>query len=255
MMRKVALGSVARYAPWNAHPSYRRMAPGTLAELGASILASLGGSGPNVLGLPMVRRICLLIVDGLGWELLRDHPAAAPFLSELAMNARPLTAGFPATTVTSLTTLGTGRAPGEHGMLGYQVIIPGQHRLLNGLRWDDRIDPEQWQPRPTIYQRAVAADIAAYYVAPRAFRKSGLTRAAMRGAQYRPADSMGALQARRRSRSTMPRTRIVTVYHGDLDATGHTFGVGSDAWYYQLTHVDRLAEQIAARCRAIRRCT
>ncbi len=117
-------------------PSY---GSGTLAELGASILASVGGSGRNVLGLPEVRRVCLLIVDGLGWELLRAHPAAAPFLSELAMNARPLTAGFPATTVTSLTTLGTGRPPGQHGALGYQVIIPGQNRLLNGLRWDDHV--------------------------------------------------------------------------------------------------------------------
>jgi Type I phosphodiesterase / nucleotide pyrophosphatase len=230
----------ARSAP--LVPSY---GSGTLAELGASILASVGGSGTNVLGLPPVRRVCLLIVDGLGWELLRGHPAAAPFLSELAMNARPLTAGFPATTVTSLTTLGTGRPPGQHGVLGYQVAIPGEHRLLNGLRWDDRIDPEQWQPQPTIYQRAVAADIAAYYVAARAFRKSGLTRAAMRGAQYRAADSMGALAGEAALALSSSENAIVTVYHGDLDATGHAFGVGSDAWYYQLAHVDKLAEQIA----------
>jgi len=218
---------------------------GTLAELGASILASVGGSGANVLGLPEVRRVCLLIVDGLGWELLRDHPAAAPFLSELAMNARPLVAGFPATTVTSLTSLGTGRAPGQHGVLGYQVLIPGQNRLLNGLRWDERIDPEQWQPQRTIYERAVAADIAAYYVAPRAFRRSGLTRAAMRGAKYRPADSMGALAAEAVRALNDAENAIVTAYHGDLDSTGHAFGVASDGWYNQLAHVDKLAEQIA----------
>jgi hypothetical protein len=223
-------------------PSY---GSGTLAELGASILASVGGSGTNVLGLPEARRVCLLIVDGLGWELLRAHPAAAPFLSELAMNARPLTAGFPATTVTSLTTLGTGRPPGQHGALGYQVVIPGENRLLNGLRWDDRIDPAQWQPLPTIYERAVAADIAAYYVASRAFRRSGLTRAAMRGARYRPADSMGALAGEAALALNDSENAIVTVYHGDLDATGHAFGVWSEAWYYQLTHVDKLAEQIA----------
>jgi hypothetical protein len=230
----------ARSAPFV--PSY---GSGTLAELGASVLASVGGSGTNVLGLPPVRRVCLLIVDGLGWELLRGHPAAAPFLSELAMNARPLTAGFPATTVTSLTTLGTGCAPGQHGVLGYQVAIPGQHRLLNGLRWDDNVDPEQWQPQPTIYQRAVAADIAAYHVAPRAFRRSGLTRAAFRGAQYRPADSMGALAGEAALALNDSENAIVTVYHGDLDSTGHAFGVGSDAWYYQLAHVDKLAEQLA----------
>ncbi len=217
----------------------------TLAELAASILASAGGSGRNVLGLPEARRVCLLIVDGLGWELLRDHPAAAPFLSELAMNAQPLAAGFPATTVTSLTSLGTGVGPGHHGMLGYQVAVPGHNWLLNGLRWDDRIDPARWQPRPTIYERAVAADIAAYHVAPRAFRRSGLTRAAMRGATYRPADSMGALAAETAAALGESDNAIVTAYHGDLDATGHVFGVGSEAWYYQLAHIDKLAEQIA----------
>ena len=39
---------------------------------------------------------------------------------------------------------------------------------------------------------------------------------------------------------------LVTVYHGDLDNTGHMFGVGSDAWYNQLAHVDKLAEQLAS---------
>ena len=223
-------------------PSY---GSGSLADLGASLLASVGGAGDNVLGLPGTRKACLLLVDGLGWELLRDHPAAAPFLSELAINAGPLAAGFPATTVTSLTTLGTGSPPGQHGMLGYQVAIPGEDRLLNGLRWDERIDPAQWQPRPTIYERAAAAGIGAYHVAQRSFRGSGLTRAAMRGAEYRPADGMGALAAQAAAAASGPDQAIVTVYHGDLDAAGHVFGVGSDAWYYQLAHVDKLAEQIA----------
>ena len=223
-------------------PSYGHR---TLAELGASILASVGGPGNNVLGLPEVRRACLLIVDGLGWELLRAHPAAAPFLSELAMNAQPLAAGFPATTVTSLTSLGTGTPPGQHGVLGYQVAVPGEHWLLNGLRWDSRIEPETWQPRRTIYERAVAADIAAYYVAQRAFRTSGLTRASSRGARYIPADSMGSLAGEAAAVLEDTDNAIVTVYHGDLDATGHVLGVGSYAWYYQLAHVDKLAEQIA----------
>jgi hypothetical protein len=223
-------------------PSY---GSGSLADLGASLLASVGGAGDNVLGLPGSRKACLLLVDGLGWELLRDHPAAAPFLSELAINAGPLAAGFPATTVTSLTTLGTGSPPGQHGMLGYQVAIPGEDRLLNGLRWDERIDPAQWQPRPTIYERAAAAGIGAYHVAQRSFRGSGLTRAAMRGAEYRPADSMGALAAQAAAAACESDHAIVTAYHGDLDAAGHVFGVGSDAWYYQLAHVDKLAEQIA----------
>jgi hypothetical protein len=220
----------------------------TLADLSSSVLASLDPDSPesaNVLGLAPAHRACLLIVDGLGWDLLRDHPAAAPFLSELARDARPITAGFPATTVTSLGSLCTGLPPGQHGILGYQVIVPGENRLLNGLRWDSRVDPRRWQPRPTIYERAVAAGIAAVHVAQRSFRGTGLTEATMRGADYRPADSMGALAAQGATAMAEYGRALVVVYHGDLDGTGHVFGVGSEAWYNQLAHVDKLAEQLA----------
>jgi Type I phosphodiesterase / nucleotide pyrophosphatase len=227
-------------------PSY---GASTLADLSSSILASLDPEAPaeqNVLGLAPAQRACLLIVDGLGWELLRDHPAVAPFLSELARNSRPITAGFPATTVTSLGSLCTGRPPGQHGILGYKVLVPGEDILLNALRWDSRIDPRRWQPLPTIYERATAAGIEAVHVALGAFRGTGLTVATMRGASYRPADSMGALAAQGAAAIKDSGRALVTVYHGDLDNTGHMFGVGSDAWYNQLAHVDKLAEQLAS---------
>jgi Type I phosphodiesterase / nucleotide pyrophosphatase len=227
-------------------PSY---GSATLADLSSSILASLDPEAPpeqNVLGLAPAQRACLLIVDGLGWELLRDHPAVAPFLSELARNSKPITAGFPATTVTSLGSLCTGLPPGQHGMLGYKVLVPGEDILLNALRWDSRVDPRQWQPRPTIYERATAAGIEAVHVALGAFRGTGLTVATQRGASYRPADSMGALAAQGAAAVAEHGRAFVTVYHGDLDNTGHSFGVGSDAWYNQLAHVDKLAEQLAS---------
>jgi hypothetical protein len=227
-------------------PSY---GTATLADLSSSILASLDRETPesqNVLGLPPAERACLLIVDGLGWEQLRDHPAAAPFLSELARNSRPITAGFPATTSTSLASLGTGSPPGQHGMVGYKVSVPGEDILLNALRWDSRVDPRQWQPLPTVYERATAAGIAAVHVARGSFRGRGLTIAALRGAELRSADSMGALAAQGAAALAEHGRAYVMVYHGDLDSTGHMFGVGSDSWYYQLAHVDKLAEQLAS---------
>jgi Type I phosphodiesterase / nucleotide pyrophosphatase len=225
-------------------PSYGE---GTLPDLASSVLGSLGvPEAPNPLGLPATGRACLLIVDGLGWELLRAHPAAAPFLSEMGRDGRPLTAGFPSTTVTSLGSLGTGRPPGMHGMLGYQVAVPGTGRLLNGLRWDSRVDPTTWQPGPTIYERAVAAGLGAFWVGPGRFADSGLTRAAMRGASYRPASTLGASVDQAGIALHAEDRALVTVYEASLDRTGHEFGCGSDAWYYQLGHVDKLAEQLAS---------
>lgn len=221
---------------------------GTLPDLACSLLASLRVRGePDVLGLPPADRACLLIVDGLGWELLREHPAAAPFLSELAANGGPISAGFPATTVTSLSSLGTGLPPGQHGMLGYQVAQPGAGKLLNALRWDPDVDPLVWQPAPTIFQRAAAAGVHAFYVGPTRFRGSGLSIAFARGVDYRGANSLGELAARAQEalRSGADGRKLTVVYHGHLDATGHAYGIDSDAWRYELAHVDKLAEQLA----------
>jgi hypothetical protein len=216
----------------------------TLADLSQSLLASAGVPGAeNVLGLPQASRVCLLLVDGLGWDLLRKHADAAPFLSGLA--GRALTAGFPATTVTSLTSLGTGRPPGQHGMLGYQVRIPATGHLLNLLRWDKSVDPIEWQPGDTIFERAAAAGIGAFRVASGAFRHSGLSAAAMRGADYRPAETPGALVARTAAAVAERPRALAMVYTGDVDSTGHALGCESAAWRFQLSHTDRLAEQLA----------
>lgn len=219
---------------------------GSLSDLATSLLAALGVPGEaNPLGLPPAERICLLVIDGMGWEQLRDHPAAAPFLSELAVNGGQLTAGFPATTVTSLSSLGTGRPPGQHGMFGYQVAVPGRGKLLNGLRWDDSVDPLAWQPGSTVYERAAQAEVATYRVAASALAKTGLSRAVMRGTSYRSADSLGELVAAAADALRGPGRALVTVYHAQLDGTGHRMGCTSDAWRYQLGHVDKLAEQLA----------
>src|ERR1700735_2817587 len=225
-------------------PSYGES---SLADLSSSILSSLTGSASgNVLGLPDTGRACLLIIDGLGLELLRAHQAAAPFLAELAFNSRPLTAGFPSTTVTSLGSIGTGLPPSVHGMLGYQVAIPGTGKLLNGLNWPKDVDPVEWQSRPTIFERAFAAGVSSTYIAPRGYEKSGLSMAALRGPQFKGADSLGTLAALTADALAESEAALVAAYHGDLDMTGHVYGVSSQAWEFQLSHVNRLVEQLAS---------
>jgi hypothetical protein len=219
----------------------------TLADLSRSLLASAGVPGePDALSLPRSDRVCLLVVDGLGWELLRSNAADAPFLAALAESGSCVSAGFPATTATSLGSLGTGRPPGQHGLLGYQVRVPGTGRLLNALRWDKAVDAVSWQPGTTIFERAAAAGLGAYRVATGAFRHSGLSIAAMRGADYRAAETPGALVARAAEALSERPRGFAMVYTGDLDATGHAWGSESQAWRFQLGHVDRLAEQLAA---------
>jgi hypothetical protein len=223
-----------------------RYGQSTLAELGPSLLASLGVPGEdNALGLPRADRACLLLIDGLGWHLLGANRHAAPFLSGLLPDGRRLAAGFPATTVTSLSSLGTGRPPGQHGLLGYQVRVPETGQLLNALRWDKAVDPVAWQPDSTIFERAVAAGVAAFRIAQGSFERTGLSVASMRGADYRAANTPGALVARTAQALASEPRSFALVYTGDLDSTGHACGSASPAWPYQLAQVDLLARQLA----------
>ncbi|MFA1543976.1 alkaline phosphatase family protein [Actinomadura monticuli] len=223
-----------------------RYGAGALADLPGSVLASLGvPDAVNVLGLPGLPRACVLLVDGLGWEQLKEHPDEAPYLN--AMDGGPITAGFPATTVTSLASLGTGAPPGAHGLLGLQVAIPGAGRLLNCLHWkDDDPDPAVFQPVPTAYERAAADGVEVGYVSLRQYRRSGLSRATARGAEYLSAEGLGQLVGRTEMALCRGDRAYVTAYHADLDGTGHRFGVDSADWRHQLRFVDTLAQQIAA---------
>ena len=230
-------------------PVLPRYGEASLDAVATSVLASLGVAGePNPFRLPPARRVCLLVVDGLGWELLSAHPAAAPFLSELARTAPAITAGFPATTATSLASLGTGRPPGQHGMLGYQVAIPGAGALLNALRWDSKVDPVRWQPDSTIFERAAAAGVGCYRVArPRSRDPACRWRPCAAPGSW-PPGTPGALVSRAAlamAAADGAGPALVSVYYGDLDTTGHVLGCGSDAWQYQLAYVDKLAEQLA----------
>ncbi|MEV7013514.1 nucleotide pyrophosphatase/phosphodiesterase family protein [Streptosporangium sp. NPDC051022] len=227
----------------------------SLADLSSSLLAvlgmktdgtgSTGGGTGNPLGLEPAGRVLLFLVDGLGAELLRAHPETAPFLS--ARPGRVLTAGFPATTATSLGTLGTGLAPGEHGMLGYRLAVPGAGYLLNCLRWTASgplIPPDEWQPTPTVFERAAAAGIPVSYVAPSAFGPTPFNRAVYRGVGFVGADTLDDRVEGVRAALAEPRAHV-TVYYGDLDAAGHRFGWGSPEWLEQLAVVDGLAERLA----------
>ena len=233
-------------------PAYGRA---SLADLMPSVLASLGVAGEaDVLGLPGTARAVVLLVDGMGERLLRRHADEAPFLSSLA--SRDLTAGFPATNVTSLSSFGTGLPPGEHGLTGYTSWVEEVDDAVGWLTWSsvrggadlrERLVPEQVQPRQTVFDRAVAAGVEVTVAAPAHFGGSGLTRAVLRGGDYRgtitPGDVVGAAVAGSRAGSRS----LVYCYTADLDTTGHVRGVDSEAWRSQLRLVDRFAEELAGR--------
>ena len=133
---------------------------GVLPAVAASLGISPYAGRPDLLELPPARRAVVVLVDGLGYELIRRRGGHAPFLRSLLPAAYRITAGFPSTTATSMGTFGTGLPPGAHGLLGYEVLVPGEDRLVNELSWEDGPDPLRWQPEPTVFEVAVRAGVA-----------------------------------------------------------------------------------------------
>ncbi|MDA3643209.1 alkaline phosphatase family protein [Saccharopolyspora indica] len=226
-----------------------------LPDVLPSLLGSLGVAGfTDTIGFPECRNAAVLLVDGLGHDLLRDHAADAPFLASL-LTRPPLTAGFPTTTVTSITSLGTGRCAGEHGLVGYTFAEPSGG-LLHPLSWSSRGDhrslldrwpPEQVQPMTTVLERAAAAGVDVRTAVPAEFEGSGLTRAAMRGAEFRGQRAFGDLAAELLDALNADGPALCYGYHGHLDLLGHVHGPGSLPWRLQLTQLDGLVAMLADR--------
>lgn len=224
-------------------PAYHDRSLGDVLPAVAAAMGVDAGLGATSLVLPEAQRYVVFLVDGLGYELLRDHPDEAPFLHSLLDTQAPATVGVPSTTATSLTSLGTGLPPGMHGIVGYTSRIPGSNRLLNALAWDADVDPREWQPHPTAFAQLAKAGVYTTVVNKRDFASSGLTVAGSRGAEFVGADKVGErLAAVVQASADSP--SLTYMYDGDLDWTGHRYGVDSVQWRAQLSMTDAEAEHL-----------
>lgn len=230
----------------------------SLADVMPSVAASLGVDIRNPLGLEPAGDTVLMLVDGLGAELIRQYADEAPTLA--AMTTRMISAGFPSTTATSLTSLAVGAPCSRHGIVGYSFRIGDSDgsTSFNPLRWTldsadgpsalDRFPPHTVQQQPSQLELLASEGIDVNYVMREDFRESGLTRAAFRAdGNYLPANSLteiarGVLDimaAPSRSR------RFVYAYFGDLDMIGHLHGPGSPEWIQSLREVDAFIADLA----------
>jgi hypothetical protein len=221
-----------------------------LGDVVPAVLTAMGAAGfESRISLPAnVAGACVLLIDGLGAELLDAHVEDAPVLAGL--RGQTLSVGFPSTTAAGLAAVGTGHRSGEHGMVGYTFRLPGPG-VINALSWRphpwgedlrDTVEPERVQPIPTTFERAASSGIAVSVVSGAKFTDSGLTRAVLRGGRYVGVHAIGDLAAC--VRTAVAGGGFCYGYHADLDLVGHLYGAGSEAWRMQLRQVDRLVESV-----------
>jgi hypothetical protein len=187
------------------------------------------------------RQVVLLVVDGLGWQQMRDRRSLVPTLS--AMEGAAITTVAPSTTSTALTSISTGAPPGEHGIVGYRVAVHGE--VLNILRWStgagdatNSIPPAKIQSiapflgeRPPVVTRAE-------------FRESGFTAAHLEPARFHGYRTMATLvtEIEQLVRRSEP---FVYAYYEGLDKVAHEYGLG-EHYDNELAWVDHLVERLIA---------
>lgn len=188
----------------------------------------------------------VVLIDGLGAQLLAEHRAEAPALRRLAAQTRIIRTVFPATTATALATLMTGASPLRHGIIGYRGLIgavAGERPrptplVINQLTGHSGLDPADW----VLATADVPAARPLVQVAPEWHRGSHLSRAlypdfTMR--TYRRRDErVDAVVAAVRGPHADGRGPLVYVHLDEVDHAGHYYGPGSAPWREALAEVD-----------------
>jgi hypothetical protein len=226
---------------------------GRITDILPSAYAVLGLAGADRLDLAErvggARRIVLVLVDGLGYHLLPRAAESSGFLADVHAgrigHLDRLECTLPSTTPTSLVSLGTGVLPGEHGILGFTLNIPGTDRLLTHILWRDDPPPERWQPVPTVFTLGSAAGIGSSVVLPAMFAGSGLTRAA-----YGSADFIGLTkgddQVDAIVRALHNGSSFVFGYTAAVDTAAHAHGIASEKWAAAAAYAGQLLERLVA---------
>ena len=189
-------------------------------------------------------QVVLLVLDGIGWEQLRERPDLAPTLG--AMAGGPITSVAPTTTATALTSITTGHSPADHGVVGYRVRVgEGVGQVLNILRWRTPDGDARATVAPATFVLVPVFGGEAVPVVTRAeFAGTGFTLASFRGARivgysvlsglvYEVAALVGAGAS------------FVYAYYDGIDRTAHEFGL--DGHYdAEVRFVDRLVADLLA---------
>ncbi len=201
----------------------------------------IGGWANNVISEDAIgaKAAVVLVIDGLGWNQLQRYAAAAPFLA--GGNGQAITTVAPSTTAAGLTSITTGVAPGEHGIIGYRVRTP--EGLLNCLRWSaggfdalTEIPPAEFQPvepflnsSPTVVTRAE-------------FKNTGFTEAHLRNAKLAGWWTPFTMITQVKNAIKLGE-KLVYAYYDGLDKISHVHGM-NEHYLDELAFVDQLVQRL-----------
>ncbi|CAM3982761.1 alkaline phosphatase family protein [Helcobacillus massiliensis] len=213
---------------------------GALPPAAAAIHDAVTGDDGARTGLDLV-----ILVDGLGAQLLEQHRAHTPTLRRLAPHTDTVLTTAPSTTAAVLASMLTGLSPLQHGVLGYTVFAgapgtDGGDRAISQLTGAPGILPERWMPLKNLGQAAKRSGRYAGQVGPARYRRSFLTEVMQRGWEFIELKGSGQrLAAVKRALRRAHGNGVVYVHLAEVDKAGHNDGPGSPRWLQALEDADQ----------------
>lgn len=186
------------------------------------------------------RQVVLFVVDGLGWHQLQQRASVCPTLA--SMSGGSITTVAPTTTVAALTSITTGLAPGEHGLIGYRMDMSG--RVMQMLRWgDDKGDLRRMYPPDVIQPCPPFMGAVVPVLSKSELESSAFTEAHLRGVRACGWRSMSSIAVQVQSLLNSGHS-FIYVYYDGVDKIAHERGFGE---YYdaELRQTDRLVADVA----------
>jgi len=234
-------GSVCRWLsvdPFGANP------------LTESLLNEIGGPFQHVV---------LLLMDGLGLDLYQkmltgsfgevEGTASWQSISEQALLA-PLTSVVPSTTSAALTTLWTGRAPAEHGIIGYEVWLREYGMIANmifhapsvffgetgSLRYAG-FSPTSFLPVPTLGPHLVNQGVEVSALMHSSIMHSGLSEMHLPAVKQYPYRSVSDMFVTLRNllSSRANQKTYSYIYWSAIDTLSHRFGPEDERVVWELS--------------------
>ena len=186
---------------------------------------------------PQEGRDLVVLLDGVGADLLTEHRALTPTLRRLEGSVERIRTVTPSTTASAMVSLHTGLAPLEHGVLGYLGFDPVGRRAVNQLTGAPGLDPHAWMPFATPVE---AGARRAVQVAPAKHARSHLSGVAYRGWEFLAQGRGDRVEAVRTALHRGGPDALVHLHVDDVDHAGHAHGIDSEQWRTALAEVDAL---------------
>lgn len=186
---------------------------------------------------PQEGRDLVVLLDGVGADLLTEHRALTPTLRRLEGSVERIRTVTPSTTASAMVSLHTGLAPLEHGVLGYLGFDPAGRRAVSQLTGAPGLDPHAWMPLATPVE---AGARRAVQVAPAKHARSHLSGVAYRGWEFLAQGRGDRVEAVRTALHRGGPDALVHLHVDDVDHAGHAHGIDSEQWRTALAEVDAL---------------